>query len=93
MIPGGYGRSQASHDPRPAPLFFPGLRGRAVGGHLRFPRPSPVRGKITQPLALPPYGINALFAADGADKCPGLGIEMPRPGGLARHLPGPSRAG
>jgi hypothetical protein len=57
------------------PLFFPGLRGRAAGGHPRSLRPSPVRGKTTQPLALPPYGITALFAADGAGKGPGMRMD------------------
>jgi hypothetical protein len=56
-------------------LFFPGLRGRAAGGHPGSPRPSPVRGKTTQPLALPYYGITLLFAADGAGKVPGMGME------------------
>jgi hypothetical protein len=72
--PGGYGWSYASHDPRPTPLFFPGLRGRAAGGHPRSPRPSPGRGKTTQPLALPLKGVTALFAADGVDECPGMGM-------------------
>jgi hypothetical protein len=72
--------------PRPALLFFPGLRGRTAGGHPRSPRPSPVRGKTTQPLALPLWGITALFAADGADKCPGMGMGNAPPGGLAHFL-------
>jgi hypothetical protein len=52
------------------PLVFPGLRGRAAGGHPRFLLPSPARGKTTQPLALLPYALKALFAADGDNKFP-----------------------
>jgi hypothetical protein len=36
---------------------------------------SPVRGKTTQPLALPQYGVTALFAADGANEAPYKQIE------------------
>jgi hypothetical protein len=49
-----------------------------------FPSP-PLSGENHRRLALPPYGINVLFAAYGDDKCPSLG-------GLAWHLSGPSRA-
>jgi hypothetical protein len=45
MLPGGYGWNYASHDPRPAPLFFPGLRGRAAGGHPGYPPALPRPGK------------------------------------------------
>jgi hypothetical protein len=74
-----------SLDPR-LPLCFSPDRGRAVGGHFMTPRPSPVRGKTTQPLAVPLEGIAALFAADGAGEGPGEGMEKARPGGLARSL-------
>jgi hypothetical protein len=73
-------------DPRLPHLFFPGLRGRAVGGHFMTPRPSPVRGKTTQPLAVPLWEIAALFAADGAGEGPDMGMEKARPGGLAHFL-------
>jgi hypothetical protein len=45
-----------------------------LGGHPRSPQVLPGRGKTTQPLALPLWGVNALFAADGSGKYPGMGM-------------------
>jgi hypothetical protein len=92
MKPGGYGWSYASHDPRPAPLFFPGLRGRAAGGHPRSPRPSPVRGKTTQPSALPHVRNKCAFSSDRADNGGGMRMNnVPAPKGLAWFLRGAHR--
>jgi uncharacterized Zn-binding protein involved in type VI secretion len=46
-----------------------------LGGHPRSPQALPVRGKTTQPLALPLEGVTAVFAADGAGKCPGMRMD------------------
>ncbi|MDR1956900.1 MAG: hypothetical protein LBQ30_08610, partial [Treponema sp.] len=53
---------------------FPGLRGRAAGGHPGSPRPSPVRGKTTTDRPCH-YGEQICYVADGAGKCPGMRMD------------------
>jgi hypothetical protein len=73
--------------PEPALLFFPGLRGRAAGGHPGYPPALPRPGKNHHRLAVPPYGITALFAADGAGKIPGMRMEnAPHPEAEGRRV-------
>jgi hypothetical protein len=78
------------------PFVFLRFKGEGRRGPPPLPPALPRPGKNHHRLALPHYGITALFAVDGAGKVPGMGMEnvparRPKAGGLAQPLRGAHR--
>ena len=61
--------------PQTRPFVFPRFKGEGRRGPPPLPPALPRPGKNRHRLALPLQGVTALFAADGAGKVPGMGME------------------